>query len=102
MKEHSVTILSSAEKDLEEILDFIALDNPLRAISFGRELRGKAMDIGKYPLIFPALPEMPELRKRSFRGYIIIYKVKNDLVVIVHILNSMRDYALLLKKRKQT
>jgi toxin ParE1/3/4 len=100
MKEYRVTILSSAEKELEEILDFIALDNPLRAISFGRELRSKAMDIGKYPFIFPALSEYPQFRKRSHKGYIIIYTIKNDMVVVIHILNSMRDYGLLLKKRK--
>jgi len=38
-----VYFTDEAEADLEEIADYIALDNPDRAVSFMEELRAKAL-----------------------------------------------------------
>ena len=43
-----------AELDLEEIGDYIALDNPSRAISFVLELEEHCQKISKRPAAFPA------------------------------------------------
>ncbi len=43
-----------ATADLEEIGDYIALDNPPRALSFIRELRAQCRKILDNPLAFPA------------------------------------------------
>ena len=40
-----LVFLPQAEMDLEAIGDYIALDNPRRAISFVRELRGQCRNI---------------------------------------------------------
>jgi toxin ParE1/3/4 len=47
-----------AEIDLEDIGDYIARDNPLRALSFVRELREQCRRIAETPLAFPARSEL--------------------------------------------
>ena len=39
-----------AETDLEDIGDYIAQDNPARALSFIQEIRAQCQKIGKSPL----------------------------------------------------
>ncbi len=42
-------------QDLETIVDYIARDNPLRAISFLRELREKCLGLVDLPERFPLI-----------------------------------------------
>ena len=44
-----------AEADLESIGDYIAKDNPLRAVTFIQEVRKRCYDIAKTPLVAPLL-----------------------------------------------
>ena len=46
-----------AETDLEDIGDYIAQDNPTRALSFIQEMRAQCQKIGKSPLAYRARPE---------------------------------------------
>ena len=86
-----------AKQDLNEIIDFIAEDNPVRAFSFGEEIEKRCYDLCDFPFAFPALIGFPPLRKRSYKGYIILYRVTKTAIEIVHIVNSVRDYTRLLK-----
>ena len=43
---------TAAEADLEAIGDYIALENPLRAVSYIREIRGKCMELREMPRRF--------------------------------------------------
>ncbi|GLR57447.1 hypothetical protein GCM10007919_21720 [Rhizobium indigoferae] len=45
-----------AENDLEQIADYIAWDNPRRALSFVRELRSKFEDLVDRPNGFALVP----------------------------------------------
>lgn len=45
-----------ADTDLEEIGDYIAQDNPARALTFIREIRAQCQKIGKSPLAYRARP----------------------------------------------
>lgn len=49
-----------AERDLEEIGDYIAADNPARAVSFVPEIRDRCAKIGNAPLAYAARPELGE------------------------------------------
>ena len=61
--------------DLEEIGDYIALDNPLRALSFVRELRAQCRKILDNPLAFPAREDLaPGLRVLPYGHYLIFYR----------------------------
>lgn len=53
-----ITILPAARRDLIEIGDFIALDNPERALSFVTEIEAKMTAIAEWPDRFPARDEL--------------------------------------------
>ena len=93
-----VVFAKAAEADLEEIGDYIARDNARRALTFVRELRAKAQDIGSMPRAFPLVPryEHRGIRRRPYGKYLIFYRVEDDRVSIVHILHGARDYEALL------
>src|ERR1700674_5181938 len=64
-----------ATADLEEIGDYIALDNPPRALSFIRELRAQCRKILDNPLAFPAREDLaPGLRVLPYGQYLIFYR----------------------------
>lgn len=67
-----VEISPLAERDLEAIGDFIADDNPLRAVSFVAELRMQCAEISKAPLACHARPELGEgIRSCAYGNYVI-------------------------------
>ena len=47
-----------AEQDLEAIGDYIARDNPARAVTFVRELRDHCQRIASHPLGYRERPEL--------------------------------------------
>ena len=51
-----VEITATAEADLEGIGDYIARDNPARAVTFIRELYQCCMDLAEMPLAWPIVP----------------------------------------------
>jgi toxin ParE1/3/4 len=46
--------------DLEAIADYIAQDNPIRAVSFIREIRDELPLVGQIPLLHQLRPEIGE------------------------------------------
>jgi toxin ParE1/3/4 len=93
-----VIFTAEAKAGLREIALYIARDNKVRALSFVRELRVRAQQLGDMPLAFPLVPRYAHhgIRRRTFRDYLIFYRVEPDRIVIVHILHGARDYQALL------
>jgi len=89
-----VHISAEAERDLENIGDYIARDNPERAISFIWELRDKCLDLAHIPRGFPLVPryEKQGIRRRGHGNYLIFYRVEVQKVVVIHILHGAMDY----------
>lgn len=82
----------AAEKDLEEIGDFVAADNPRRAVSFIREILELCTKIGTAPLGYVARPELGEnLRSCSHGRYLIIFQPTDDEILIVRVLHGARN-----------
>lgn len=94
----SVRLAREAEKDLEQIGDYIAQDNPGRAWRFVRELRERCMSLAETPEAFPLVPRYERLgvRRRVHENYVIFYRVEGADVVIVHVLHGAMDYARIL------
>jgi len=86
-------ITSAAEADLEEIADYIARDNPVRAMTFVRELYKRCFDITDMPEAWPVVPryEHHGIRRRVHGRYLIFYRVGEDGIVILHVLNGAMD-----------
>lgn len=93
-----VHLSAEAEQDLETIGDYIARDNPLRVISFLRELREKCLGLEDLPERFPLVPryEAVGVRHRGHGNYLIFYRVEAEKVVILHILHGAQDYSAIL------
>ena len=90
-----------AEADLEEIGDWIAEDNPLRAVTFVQTLREKCLTLATVPLGFPLVPryERSGVRRRPYRDYLIFYHVNDEAVEILHVLHAAQDYERILFPR---
>ena len=66
--------LPQAETDLEAIGDYIARDNPRRAMSFVRELRAQCRKIAKAPKAYRPRPELgPGLRSCPYGNYLVLF-----------------------------
>ncbi|MFK0378866.1 type II toxin-antitoxin system RelE/ParE family toxin [Pandoraea sp. NPDC090278] len=95
-----VHLLPEAIVDLETVGDYIALDNPRRAVTFIQELRDKCLSLTDMPYAFPVVPRYERLgiRHRVYGNYQIFYRVveSDERIDIVHILHSARNYAAIL------
>ena len=81
-----------AETDLEEIGDFIARDNPIRALSFVRELKSKCLPLQNAPGIGASRPELGEgIRMVPHGRYLIFYREQMDAVRVERVMHSARD-----------
>ena len=86
-----------AERDLDGIKDYIARDNPRRALSFIRELRRVCERLADNPLMGRARPELrPNLRSFPYGDYLIFYRPLRDGVSIVRVLHGSREASRLL------
>lgn len=89
-----VSFADTAEADLDEIGDWIAIDDPIRAATFVYELRERCRLLGRYPNRFPSVREFENhsLRKLTVGGYLIFYVVTPDSVEIARIVHGSRDW----------
>lgn len=89
-----VYLTAEAESDLETIGDYIARDNPGRAISFVRELRAKCLNLAALPRGFPLVEryEKHGVRRRVHENYVIFYRLDVEKVIVIHVLHGARDY----------
>ena len=88
----SVRFSPKAESDLEEIGDFIARDNPRRAVTFIDELIELCELIGRSPDAFQSLPNLgPGIRRAVHGRYAIFYTVHAREVRIERVLHGARS-----------
>lgn len=88
-----VVLSAKAENDLIHIADYIARDNPERVLSFIRELRYAALQLGERHQMYPLISRHQNLRlKRRIQGnYLIFFRVDSRQIVVVRILNGAMD-----------
>ncbi len=81
-----------AEEDLESIGDYIARDNPRRAVSFVRELRAQCLKIARSSQGYRRRPELGEtMRSCAYGNYIIFFIEEEDVVRILRVLHGSMD-----------
>jgi plasmid stabilization system protein ParE len=85
---------TQAIRDLQAIGQRIAADNPTRAVSFVEELRDVAARIAGMPRALPLIPryEQHGIRRRSWRGYGILYSVQSDHIFVHRIIGPGQDH----------
>lgn len=87
-----VTLSPLAERDLEAIGDYIAEDNPARALGFIAELRAQCAKIAKAPQSYRARPDLGEgLRSCAHGNYVIFFTATKARLTIVRVLHGAMD-----------
>ncbi len=94
----NVELTAEAEADLEAIADYIARDNPVRALSFVREIVERCIGLAEKPEAFPVVPRHQHhgIRQGVHGRYLIFYRFEVDGIRILHILNGGMDVEALL------
>jgi toxin ParE1/3/4 len=95
-----VFLTREAEHDLEQIGDYIARDNPRRALSFMRKLREQCTGLADLPFARPLIPRYEHLgvRHRVHGNGQIFYRVveAHQRIEVRHIIQGARDFAAIL------
>ncbi len=107
MKKYRVIVTPNAEECLLEIAEFIALDNPVKAFSFIKELTNS---LKKTLSIFPFSGRVyeeiagEEIRRFSYQNYTSYYRVNTvkNTVEILFIFNGKRQVNEFLESIKHT
>jgi toxin ParE1/3/4 len=88
------------EGDLDAIADYIAQDNPIRAVSFIREIGAQIHTIGQNPLLYQLRPEIGEGARIAIVGrYVILFRVIGERVRIERVVYGGRDLLALFQKK---
>ena len=90
-----VHFTDEATNDLLRIGDYIARDNPLRALSFIDEMERECLALAASPKAFPVVPryEKQGIRRKVHGNYLIFYRLDGEQVIVVHVLHGAMDDA---------
>lgn len=93
-----VLVTGQAEKDLEEIGDFIAAGNPARAVTFVEQIRVRCSKLASTARSFAILDRYRTegIRRVGWGRYLIFFRVQNTVVEILRVVHGARDYEKLL------
>ena len=94
----SLVIAPQAERDLDDILAFIAAENPGAAAKILQQIEGKVFRLTERPFIGPPVhfPKWPGLRKMTSVPYVIFYRPSANAIEVVRVLHASRDLDALL------
>lgn len=82
----------AAKRDLADIADYIAVDNPRRAVTFIEELEQRCIALAKAPHTPRHFPQLgADAHILPYLNYIIIYRILSTEISIVRILHGARD-----------
>lgn len=90
----------TASRDLRQIENFIARDSILHAVSFVDRLIESAEKLQQSPQIGRVVPEFgrSDLREVLFRGYRLVYLLKNGDVIVLRVVHGARNLAALAER----
>lgn len=87
-----LVVAPRARRDLIEIGDFIATDNPQRAVTFVEEIIARFDVIAAVPRAFPSRNDLGHgLRLAVHGAYVILYRVSAREVRIESVAHGARD-----------
>lgn len=98
--QHRIEYLPIAQKDLEEILEYIQIDNPSAALDLLDQVDKAVSQLADFPYM-GVVPKDLNLQYLSYRmliveSYLIFYVVKDGTIEIRRILHGKRKYSFLL------
>lgn len=99
-RRYQIEYLPAAEQDLEDIIEYIQLDNPPAAAGFLNHLDESISQLSLFPLM-GTIPKDHRLQALGYRmliidHYIVYYVVLQEIVEIRRIVHGKRRYGFLL------
>jgi toxin ParE1/3/4 len=93
-------LTEAALEDLLEIARHIGRDNIRAARRFTADLRRRAHAVGSNPRLYPLAQgfEAAGIRRRLYRGYLILYLETGSRVEIIHLVHAARNWSALLEE----
>ena len=92
----------AAERDILQVVEWIASDNPIAAKAFRAALDRLADTIGEHPNSGALKPQLasPPIRFFPLRGfpYVVVYTPDRDPPLIVRVLHGARDFPAVLRE----
>jgi toxin ParE1/3/4 len=89
----------ASQADLVDIGAYIAKDSERRALAFIQKLRDTAERIARRPLAFRAREDLaPGLRSAVVGNHLILFRIVEDGIEIVHFVHGARDLPKLLER----
>ncbi len=88
-----VQLTERALADIRAIGHWIRIENPPRAFTFVRELRARCSALGSRPRAYPVLRgfEAQGIRRCNHGKYLILYRIEDDRIRVLHVLHGARD-----------
>ena len=107
---YAVRFTSTAEADLQEIMDYVSrvLDNPSAAESLLDQIDERIRKLSDYPEAHPLATDIKlqewGIRVFTFGNYVGLYRVRRDeqTVVVLRLLHGRRDWISLLTGDRPT
>ena len=99
---YRVRLLSIAEQDLEDLLSYVAAENPRAAMELLDQIEARLEALQSHPFV-GRVPHNPKLTALGYRvlvidNYLVFYKVKGTVVLVYRILHGARDILHLLSE----
>lgn len=87
----NVAISPRAERDIENIGEYIARDNPWRSVSFVLEMRQYIMSLPEFPDKGAQRDQLRRgMRMLAYGQYLIFYWIDRDAIRVERVLHSAR------------
>ena len=96
-----IEVSSFVEGDLDAIADYIAQDNPRRALSVIRQIRAQILALGHRPLRFRLRTELEEdARVALVERYGILFRIHEDAVRVERVVYVTHDLLALFQQEE--
>lgn len=102
--EYNIIWADIAEKDLKNIIEYIADDSPINALKVFKKIKEKASSLYSFPDRGRLVPELRDQGILQYRELIhspwrIIYRVSESTVYVLSVLDARRNIEDILLKR---
>ncbi len=87
------TFTNQARQDLNDIIEYIARNNPAAAINLVRSIDEKCETVTNFPNMGKSYEDLaPQLRGVTVNNYVIFYRQVQNGIQVVRVLSGYRDF----------
>ncbi len=98
MKKFKIETLASANDEIENIIDYIALDSIVNALNWYDNIKEKIRSLETMPERCPKAPENELVDFTIYHlvigNYRVLYRIERDAVQILHVRGAGQEYKL--------